>query len=209
MTTSDLFSLITAYLDASDSGHQKIERINALRNHIHRHSPFRNEPVDCVMWVMCGRIKANAYNPNKIAPAERKLLVKSLECDGFTQPVVVSEMNDNSIVVDGFHRFQVATSVTSIRERLGGYVPVSVMRTDRQGEKERMSATVRHNRARGKHQITAMSDIVRDLSLMGWCDDEIGKELGMDKDEVLRLKQITGLAELFEHETFSEAWTVE
>lgn len=209
MNSSNLFSLIKAYLDASDSCHQRIERVNALRHLIHRHSPFRNEPVDCVMWVKSGSIEANAYNPNIIAPAERKLLVQSLECDGFTQPVVVSESNDKNIVVDGFHRYQVAMSVTSIRERLKGYVPVSVMRSDRQGVKERMSATVRHNRARGKHQIVSMSDIVRDLSRMGWSDEEIGEELGMDKDEVLRLKQITGLAELFEHETFSEAWTVE
>ncbi|EOU5825009.1 ParB N-terminal domain-containing protein, partial [Escherichia coli] len=138
---------------------------------------------------------------------EKKLLKHSLEQDGFTQPVVVSEEKEHYLVVDGFHR-QLLGREAGTGKRLKGWLPVTCINPERKGQASRIAATIRHNRARGKHQITSMSDIVRDLSRLGWTDERIGTELGMDQDEVLRLKQISGLTELFLEEDFSPAWTV-
>ncbi|CNI45723.1 IbrB-like domain-containing protein [Yersinia alsatica] len=207
--SSKITKVLIEYLESIDDLHQKIKAINELRHLIHEHSPFYDEPVDCVVWVKASSIEANDYNPNVMATVEKKLLTRSIELDGFTQPIVVSSEEAKHIVVDGFHRHQVANSHPSLNKRLKGYLPVTRINRERQGERERISATIRHNRARGKHQITAMSDIVRDLCRLGWKDDQISKELGMSLDEVLRLKQITGLAELFADTEFSEAWTVE
>ena len=122
--------------------------------------------------------------------------------------VVANDYNPNHyLVVDGFHR-QVLGREAGTGKRLKGWLPVACINPERKGQAERIAATIRHNRARGKHQITSMSDIVRDLSRLGWTDERIGTELGMDQDEVLRLKQISGLTELFQEEDFSPAWTV-
>ncbi|WP_141244091.1 ParB/RepB/Spo0J family partition protein, partial [Citrobacter sp. TSA-1] len=164
-------------------------------------------PVDCVLWVKADEVVANDYNPNVMAPGEKKLLKQSLEKDGFTQPVVVSEEKSHYLVVDGFHR-QLLGRESDTGKRLKGWLPVTCINPERKGQATRMAATIRHNRARGKHQITSMSDIVRDLSRLGWTDERIGTELGMNQDEVLRLKQISGLTELFQEEDFSPAWTV-
>ena len=111
-------------------------------------------------------------------------------------------------IVDGFHRHEIGTNRASLKRQLKGYLPVTCLREDRQDKHNRMAATIRHNRARGRHQINAMSEIVRELVQLGWNDERIGKELGMDNDEVLRLKQINGLLELFADRRYSEAWTV-
>ncbi|EPA3288318.1 IbrB-like domain-containing protein, partial [Shigella flexneri] len=170
-------------------------------------SPFAQEPVDCVLWVKADEVVANDYNPNVMALGEKKLLKQSLEKDGFTQPVVVSEEKNHYLVVDGFHR-QLLGREADAGKRLRGWLPVACINPERKGQAARIAATIRHNRARGKHQITLMSDIVRDLSRLGWTNERIGTELGMDQDEVLRLKQISGLTELFQEEDFSSAWTV-
>lgn len=130
-----------------------------------------------------------------------KLLEISIRADGFTQPIVVWRTEEGYEVVDGFHRFDIGKS------RLGmSHLPVVVINKDRADRPDRIAATIRHNRARGRHQVQAMSDIVVELSRRNWSDKKIGRELGMEPDEVLRLKQITGLAELFAEEEFSEAW---
>lgn len=136
----------------------------------------------------------------------KKLLKKSIEIDGFTQPIVVTHTDKNALeIVDGFHRHEIGKGSSSLKLRLKGYLPVTCLEGTRN---QRIAATIRHNRARGRHQITAMSEIVRELSQLGWDDNKIGKELGMDSDEVLRLKQINGLQELFADRQFSRAWTV-
>nr|WP_148251449.1 ParB/RepB/Spo0J family partition protein [Raoultella terrigena] len=206
---SDMKKIITEYVNSTNDIHKKIRLINELKEVLHHLSPFHDEPVDCVLWVDVNSVEANNYNPNNMSAVEKRLLARSLELDGFTQPVVVSKQASEHLVVDGFHRYILGKSSRALRARLNGYLPVALINTSRQGEKERIASTIRHNRARGKHQITAMSDIVRDLSRLGWDDQRIGEELGMDQDEVLRLKQISGLAELFSGEVFSEAWTVE
>lgn len=188
---------------------QRIEAINAFRQAIHEHSPFREQPVDCVLWIKQGEITANDYNPNNVAPPEKRLLCKSLEMDGFTQPIVVTESDTQHYeIVDGFHRHEMGSNRAILKRQLKGYLPVTCLRKARQKKGERMAATIRHNRARGRHQIHAMSDIVRELVQLGWDDAKIGQELGMDSDEVLRLKQINGLLELFADRRYSEAWTV-
>jgi len=188
---------------------QKIEAINAFRQAIHELSPFREQPVDCVLWIKQDDITANDYNPNNVAPPEKRLLCKSLELDGFTQPIVVTESDPHHYeIVDGFHRHEIGTHRAVLKRQLKGYLPVTCLRKERKDKIDRMAATIRHNRARGRHQINAMSDIVRELVLLGWDETKIGAELGMDSDEVLRLKQINGLLELFADRRYSEAWTV-
>lgn len=186
---------------------ETIQTLNYLRRVLHEVSPFAQEPVDCVLWVKADEVVANDYNPNVMALGEKKLLKQSLEKDGFTQPVVVSEEKNHYLVVDGVHR-QLLGRDTETGKRLRGWLPVACINPERKGQASRIAATIRHNRARGKHQITSMSDIVRDLSRLGWEDERIGTELGMDRDEVLRLKQISGLTDLFQEENFSQSWTV-
>ncbi|HHZ0239338.1 TPA: IbrB-like domain-containing protein [Escherichia coli] len=202
-----LSKMIRQYFSQEQSEEKTIQALNHLRCVLHEISPFAQEPVDCVLWVKADEIVANYYNPNVMAPSEKKLLKQSLEKDGFTQPIVVSEETSHYLVVDGFHR-QLLGRRTVTGKRLKGWLPVTCINPDRKGQTSRIAATIRHNRARGKHQITSMSDIVRDLSRLGWTDERIGTELGMDQDEVLRLKQISGLTELFQQADFSPAWTV-
>ncbi|HAJ8966432.1 IbrB-like domain-containing protein [Escherichia coli] len=202
-----LSKMIRQYFSQEQSEEKTIQALNHLRCVLHEISPFAQEPVDCVLWVKADEIVANDYNPNVMAPSEKKLLKQSLEKDSFTQPIVVSEETSHYLVVDGFHR-QLLGRRTVTGKRLKGWLPVTCINPDRKGQTSRIAATIRHNRARGKHQITSMSDIVRDLSRLGWTDERIGTELGMDQDEVLRLKQISGLTELFQQADFSPAWTV-
>lgn len=188
------------------SEQERIDAINEFRAAIHSVSPFRDEPVDCVLWVKSEHLSANDYNPNNVAPPEKRLLLKSLEADGFTQPIVVARSSNQEFeIIDGFHRHELGKNKPALKSRLKGYLPVACLERERH---ERMAATIRHNRARGRHQIHAMSEIVRELSQLGWSEEEISAELGMDSDEVLRLKQINGLQELFADRRFSKAWTV-
>ncbi len=203
-----IISEIETYLQSLPE-EDRINAINAFRQVIHQHSPFREQPVDCVLWVKQDRLTANDYNPNNVAPPEKRLLTKSLELDGFTQPIVVTENTPQHYeIVDGFHRHEIGSTRAALKRQLKGYLPVTCLRRERQDKHDRMAATIRHNRARGRHQINAMAEIVRELALLGWNEEKIGKELGMDSDEVLRLKQINGLLELFADRRYSEAWTV-
>lgn len=186
----------------------QVEALNMARAILHDASPFRDEPVDLVLWLPTDRVRANDYNPNAVAPPEMKLLARSIEADGYTQPVVTWPAPDAHEIVDGFHRNRVAREVPAVRERVRGHIPVVVIRADRIGLEDRMASTVRHNRARGEHSIDRMSALVRDCYIAGWPDEKIQTELGMDLDEVVRLKQLTGLAALFRDREFSEAWEV-
>jgi len=191
------------------SDYQKILFINELKKKLHELSPLKNEPVDCVLWVPNEGIYANDYNPNSVAPPEMELLRLSISSDGYTQPIVTMIGEAGREVIDGFHRNRVGRECDDVRERVKGFLPVVTIREDRTDKADRMAATVRHNRARGKHSVTAMSDIVVELKRRNWSDDKIGKHLGMDADEVLRLAQITGLADIFKDKEFSQAWEIE
>lgn len=186
----------------------RVEAVNEIRTAVHDLSPFRDEPVDLVRWVPVEIIEANDYNPNTVAPPEMKLLEHSIAVDGYTQPIVTYDRDGTREVVDGFHRNRVGRESQEVAARIHGYLPVTTIRSDRKDRGDRMAATIRHNRARGKHGVDPMSDIVRDLVRRGWSEKKIARELGMDADEVLRLKQITGLAEMFGDKEFSKAWEV-
>lgn len=188
----------------------RIDAINEIRAAIHEYSPMKREPVDFVRWIRADQLHANDYNPNSVAPPEMRLLQLSIMADGYTQPIVAWPDGDGSYeVVDGFHRNRVGREVAAIRKRVKGRLPIAVINTDRSSKEDRIAATIRHNRARGKHSVDAMSDIVIDLARRNWSNERIARELGMEPDEVLRLKQVTGLAELFADREFSEAWEAE
>lgn len=189
----------------------RISAINKAKQALHDNSPFEEEPVDCVLWVPIEDVEANDYNPNAVAPPEMELLEVSITADGYTQPVVADYDEDiqKFVVVDGFHRNRVARESEVVGKRVKGHLPVVQIRSDQSGRSDRIAATIRHNRARGKHQVAKMSDIVIELKRRNWSDKKIGKELGMDPDEVLRLSQISGLAEAFKDQEFSEAWEVD
>lgn len=186
--------------------HIQVELLNQIKKELHEISPMKFEPVDCVLWVPNSNVEANDYNPNEVAPPEMKLLEVSILEDGYTQPVVTFDEGNTRTVVDGFHRTRVAKESHSIINRVHGYVPVVTINEHKSDKANRIASTIRHNRARGKHQVSAMSDIVLELKKRNWSEARIGKELGMDKDEILRLCQISGLAEAFENEDFSKAW---
>lgn len=189
---------------------ERVATLNELRRQLHTVSPFAGEPVDCVRWVQADRVVANDYNPNAVAPPEMVLLELSVAADGFTQPIVGWQLDDDLVeVVDGFHRTRVGKESTEVRGRLHGYLPVAIINGERTDRSDRIAATIRHNRARGKHRIQGMADIVLELKRRNWSDDKIGRELGMEPDEVLRLAQITGLAEMFSDREFSVAWEAE
>ncbi len=162
-------------------------------------------PVYNVLRVPLDKIAANDYNPNKVAPPEMQLLETSIWEDGYTQPVVTfyDAEKDMYIVVDGFHRYTVMKTSQRVYDREGGTLPIVVIDKD---ISDRMASTIRHNRARGSHNIDLMSNIVSELVEMGKGDAWICKHIGMSADELLRLKQITGLASLFQNKEFSQSW---
>jgi len=206
-------SAITTLYDviASFENREQIEIINRLKIALHKRSPFAGEPVDCVIWVPSDGVGANDYNPNSVAPPEMKLLEHSITEDGYTQPIVAWQADgvQGYEVIDGFHRNRVGKECAKVRERVYGYLPITVVNADRHDKADRIAATIRHNRARGKHKVEAMSDIVIELKKRNWSDDKISQNLGMDKDEILRLCQITGLSEVFSDQEFSRAWSAE
>lgn len=162
-------------------------------------------PVYNIKPVPIEKIGSNTYNPNSVAPPEMKLLYDSIKEDGYTMPIVCyySVEEDKYIIVDGFHRYKVMLDNKDIYEREKGMIPVSII--DKSLD-QRMASTIRHNRARGSHDVDLMSNIIKELHEIGRSDAWISKHLGMDKDEILRLKQITGLTSLFRDVEFSKAW---
>lgn len=162
-------------------------------------------PVYNIIAVPVEKTRANEYNPNHVAPPEMKLLYDSIKEDGYTMPCVAyyDKKDDVYEIVDGFHRRQIMLEHKDIYDRENGMLPISVIDKDLS---ERMASTIRHNRARGSHDVDLMGNIVSELHKIGRSDAWIAKHLGMDSDEILRLKQITGLADLFKNQGFSKAW---
>lgn len=204
ITKELLIDAVGQYFEDTDDLDKQVETLNALRERLHDHSPF-NEPVENVKWIKQENVEGNDYNPNEVATPEMDLLHKSIKEDGYTQPIVTYELDDGEFeVVDGYHRMLIGKTRDDIRERLNDHVPVTVINKERN---ERMSSTIRHNRARGTHQIRDMSNLVVDLYDRGWDDERIQDELGMEPDEVLRLKQVSGLKKAFSGHEFSQSWT--
>ena len=186
-----------------DNLDEKVSAMNTIRANLSDISPFE-EPVDCVRWIPMDKVKANEYNPNRVASTEMKLLHTSIKLDGYTQPIVAYKLDNGEYeVVDGFHRNRVGKEYKDINKRIRGYLPIVVL--DKPLD-ERIGSTIRHNRARGTHQIRSKSEIVINPSKAGWTDEEICKKIGMELDEVIKLKQITGLKEAFQNHEFSKSW---
>lgn len=162
-------------------------------------------PAYRVIAIPVEKVVPNSYNPNTVAPPEMKLLYESIKNDGYTMPVVCyyNKSDDKYIIVDGFHRYRIMMEHPDIYEREKGLLPVSVI--DKPLE-QRIASTIRHNRARGNHDVDLMGNIVKELHELGRSDAWISRHLGMDRDEILRLKQITGLAALFRDVKFGQAW---
>ena len=160
-------------------------------------------PVYNIQAIPIERIHANAYNPNHVAPPEMKLLYESIKQDGYTMPIVVYPLGNGEYeIVDGYHRYTTMLLHRDIYEREGGMLPCSIIDKD---VSNRMASTIRHNRARGSHSIELMMNIVGELKKAGMSDAWIMKEIGMDADELLRYKQLSGLAELFREREYSQS----
>jgi len=182
------------------------EEINDIRKLISKHSANSFAAIDAVIWVELDSVIANDYNPNEVAPIELKLLLRSIEADSYTQPIVTiyDPLTSKYIIVDGFHRYFVMKNTPSLREKYHNKLPIVVLN---KSPNERIASTVRHNRARGKHTITGMSNIVFEMLDNGWDDARICNELGLEPEELLKLKHLTGFSKLFENIDYRKAWT--
>jgi hypothetical protein len=188
-----------------DSAEDKAAFIELARSTLHDLAPNKAQPVDLVQWVPIDKVRSNSYNPNSVAESEMRLLYTSIDRDGYTQPIVAcyNAEEDTYEVVDGFHRYFVMKSNPDIYDRCHGLLPVVVIDKD---VNDRMASTVRHNRARGKHSVTGMSNLVFNMLNNGWDDVSICNELGMEPEELLRLKHITGFSKLFADVEYSRSW---
>lgn len=200
---AELLELIMCGAGDSDS---PMEFINSLRSGISKEiSLVPTQPVDNVLWVPIEKVSPNDYNPNSVAPVEMQLLYISIKHDGYTQPIVTvrDEESDRYVIVDGFHRYFVCKNYEDIRKQNNGLLPIVVISSD---INDRMASTVRHNRARGKHSVKGMSSMVFQMLDNGWKDEDICNELGLEPEELLRLKHITGFSKLFKDAEYSKAW---
>lgn len=184
----------------------QIDALNQARAILHEVSPLKHHPVDFVQWQRSEDVEGNKYNPNAVAPPEMRLLIRSIEEDGYTMPIVAFPDTDTIRIVDGFHRRKAERTSASIHESTLGYIPLSTIRPEKREKSDRMASTIRHNRARGTHSIDLMVNIVAELTEAGMGNDWIMKHIGMDADELLRLKQISGIAALFKNRPYSKAW---
>lgn len=185
---------------------ENIEVLNFVRTEIHNVSPFKEHPTDLTLWIKGEDVYSNDYNPNAVAPPEMELLKQSIREDGYTQSIVGWMKDDGVEVVDGFHRNRVGKEDPEVKEKVHGYLPIVNINQSQSGSGDRMASTIRHNRARGSHNVELMSTIVSELVEMGKGDRWICQHIGMSADELLRLKQITGVAALFENKDFSDSW---
>jgi len=193
---------------ACDAAPDKTAFIAEAREILHGSSPLKAQPVDIVRWVPIGMVDPNDYNPNSVAKSEMKLLYTSILHDGYTQPIVTIQNPDTGrfCIVDGFHRYFTAFSNPDILARNLGRVPVVVIAKE---INDRMASTVRHNRARGKHSITGMASMVFTMLENGWEDAAICNELGMEPEELLKLKHVTGFSKLFANVEYRRAWVTD
>lgn len=198
-----MFNAIRSEFEASDN---KRQFVADLREFIHKElSEVASQPVDHIRWVPLEKVHPNDYNPNSVASTEMKLLYHSILHDGYTQPIVTiyDEETDLYCIVDGFHRYFTCKTNKDIYERNHGMLPVVVIEKD---INDRMASTVRHNRARGKHSVAGMSNMVFSMLDNGWEDEAICNELGMEPEELLRLKHLTGFSKLFNDVEYRKAW---
>lgn len=196
---------VEKYIKNAD-GSINMDAYNHVSEALFEFNPNKHNPVGLVRWVDIDKVRANNYNPNSVAKIEMNLLFTSIKHDGYTQPVVTfyDKDKDQYIIVDGFHRYSTMKNSKYLRELNHNLLPVVVIDKDMN---DRRASTVRHNRARGSHSIEGMSDLVYQMLNDGWSDARICNELGMEAEELVRLKYITGYAKLYEKAEFNNAWT--
>jgi ParB-like chromosome segregation protein Spo0J len=202
MSTEQIKSAIQAFIASRPD---KIRAIEEVKELIHSMSPLAHQPINLVRWVPVESLEPNDYNPNSVAGKEMSLLYTSIKQDGYTQPVVTiwDDTKKKFIIVDGFHRYFICKNQKDIRERNGGMLPIVVID---KSINERMAATVRHNRARGEHSINGMSSLVFGMLENGWSDAQICNHIGLEPDELLKLKHLTGFSALFKNTQYRKAW---
>lgn len=183
----------------------KTQFLNELKDWLYRELSVVKQPIDNVQWVPIDKVEPNDYNPNSVAKVEMGLLYTSISHDGYTQPIVTiyDPEKDKYVIVDGFHRYFTCKNNKDIYERNQGRLPIVVIEKD---INDRMASTVRHNRARGKHSVAGMSSMVFKMLDNGWKDEDICKELGMEPEELIRLKHITGFSKLFKDSEYKRSW---
>ena len=198
----ELREQLLAFISASDDPFAALADVRA---YIHAVSPNHDQPIDYVRWVPIDKVCPNDYNPNSVARTEMGLLLRSITHDGYTQPVVTiyDPARDKYVIVDGFHRYFTMKSNAELRERCNGHLPIVVIEKD---INERMAATVRHNRARGKHSTEGMANMIFSMLDNGMSDADICNELGMEPEELVRLKHITGFSKLFANVDYRRSW---
>jgi ParB-like chromosome segregation protein Spo0J len=204
---AEVKNIITKLMAGLDTPARRQMFIGMLREYLHDISDLK-DPIDHVRWVPIEMVQSNNYNPNSVASNEMRLLHTSISHDGYTQPVVTiwDEKLGKYIIVDGFHRYTTMRNFPDIKAARNGLLPIVVI------DKpigDRMASTIRHNRARGKHSVAGMGSMVFELLKLGWGDNQICNELGLEPDELLRLKHITGFAKLFKDAKFSPSWVTE
>ena len=202
---ADLIDWMDLYIKSDlKSDEDKLDFIEDVKEMLHELSPIQ-QPVDRVQWVPIDDVEANDYNPNSVAGKEMRLLYTSIKHDGYTQPIVTiwDEEKQKYIIVDGFHRYFTAKHNKDIFEINKGRIPIVVIDKDMN---DRMAATVRHNRARGSHSVDGMANMVFSMLEKGWKDEDICNHLGMEPEELLRIKHITGFSKLFEDAEYKKAW---
>lgn len=194
---------------------EKVEALNQSRLALNKVSPFKFEPIDCVLWVQNEKVIGNDYNPNSVAKKEKDLLQDSIREYGFGMPIITAPFagfdgkptaETPQKVVDGFHRRGTGKDTGDLAKRMHGYLPIANIAGDTSDSAHLMAATVAFNRARGEHSVELMANLVKEMIQLGQTDQEIAKHLGMEAEEVLRLKQMTGLAGLFKGQNYSKAW---
>jgi len=202
MQMEAVFKMLNEAVEGSDD---PMSVLHQIRQHLHSISPVKEQPVDMIHWVDVDKVSPNDYNPNSVASKEMQLLYTSIKNDGYTQPVVTiyDDKTDKYVIIDGFHRYYTCKNNQDIRDRNQGRLPIVVLN---KSINDRMASTVRHNRARGKHSVTGMSNMVFKMLDNGWEDSAVCNELGMEPEELLRLKHITGFSKLFEDAEYKKAW---
>lgn len=182
---------------------EAIEKANDLIRQAYALLPFDVPmPVGCVQWVPIDQVQANDYNPNAVAHQEMRLLHTSISEDGYTQPVVAiwDPEVEKYVIVDGYHRYTVMRKYQDIMAATGGYLPVVVIDKP---IADRIASTVRHNRARGKHSVAGMGSLVFQMLMAGQDDATICNKIGLEPEELARLKHVTGYSKLFSEMDYS------
>ncbi len=200
-----LAETLTVIRERLESTEDRLTEIEQIRDLLFEMSPQNGQPVDRVRWIPIEQVEPNDYNPNAVARKEMGLLYVSIDHDGYTQPIVTiyDPEKGKYVIVDGFHRYFVAKSRADILERTNHRLPVVVID---KSINDRMASTVRHNRARGEHSITGMGKLVFGMLKNGWDDAKICNHLGLEPEELLKLKHITGFSALFKNKEYNKAW---